>query len=408
MNSKTSNIPAGHKQTDVGIIPEDWELTSYDEAFNFLRTANYSRAELSDNQDVKYIHYGDIHTKYNHFLNIIGSSLPTISYSKARNFSLLQNGDLVFADASEDYEGIGKSIEIKNLTNEKVISGLHTFLLRDKKGCLVDGFRGYLHSNKIVKQQFDQLATGLKVYGLSKKSLKKVLIPTPKKSEQKAIAQALSEIDSLITKLSQLIQKKRHIKQGAMQELLTGKRRLPGFSGEWEEKALGNTSYIVKGTQLNKSTLKEDGEYPVWNGGMEPSGYTVQWNSKANTITISEGGNSCGFVNYCTQKFWLGGHCYAIKPNTEIYDLFLFHLLKNLENKIMELRVGSGLPNIQKKSLNELSIYFPQELDEQTAIAQVLSDMDTEIETLEKQKAKYIDLKQGMMQQLLTGKIRLV
>ena len=130
------------------------------------------------------------------------------------------------ADASEDYQGIGKSVEIFNIRNKKIVAGLHTFLLRDKNKILADGFRGYLHAISTVKAAFDRLATGLKVYGISKNNLTKIFLPVPSIEEQTAIAKILADMDSEIQALEKRLVKTRQIKQGMMQELLTGKTRL--------------------------------------------------------------------------------------------------------------------------------------------------------------------------------------
>src|ERR1035437_5940889 len=167
-------IKKGYKQTEVGIIPEDWEIKTFGEVFNFLTTATYSRAELSETNEVQYVHYGDIHTKYNYFLDFNKSYLPTIRNEQVKNYPLLQDGDIIMVDASEDYVGVGKSVEVKNLNGIKVIAGLHTILLRDKNNIIANGFKGYIYSNAFVKTQFDRLATGLKVYGVSKTNLKDV------------------------------------------------------------------------------------------------------------------------------------------------------------------------------------------------------------------------------------------
>ena len=111
------------------------------------------------------------------------------------------------ADASEDYEGIGKSVEVKNIKDRKAISGLHTFLLRGKKDVFSNGFKAYLHSNKIIKTQYDKLATGLKVYGVSKGNLKLIQIPLPPLPEQTAIATVLSDTDSLLQAIEKKIAK---------------------------------------------------------------------------------------------------------------------------------------------------------------------------------------------------------
>ncbi len=176
---------------------------------------------------------------------------------------------------------------------------------------------------------------------------------------------------------------------------------------DWEVNKLMDFIEINKGQQLNRAELTPTGEYPDWNGGVQQSGYTPLWNTLENTITISEGGNSCGFVNYCKTKFWLGGHCYSLKIIDKTNKKFLFQLLKFKERFIMSLRIGSGLPNIQKNELNKFLLLRPKDIKEQDAIAQVLSDTDTLIESLNKLIEKKKNIKQGAMQQLLTGKKRL-
>ena len=205
---------------------EGWGVKSYGEVFQFLNTATYSRADLETDGPIAYVHYGDIHVKWNNVLNFEQSTLPAINQSQARSYSLLKEGDLVMADASEDYSGIGKSVEVKNLKERLAISGLHTILLRDYQGIFINGFRGYLHEIRFIKKQFDELATGMKVYGVSKNKLKGVLISIPPIDEQKRITSILSEMDSEISALEQKLAKCKMMKQGMMQELLTGRIRL--------------------------------------------------------------------------------------------------------------------------------------------------------------------------------------
>ena len=208
---------------------EDWALRSYGEVFSFLNTANYSRAQLSESDEIKCIHYGDIHTRWNIHLDILNNILPSIKDEQLKNYHLIKEGDIIMADASEDYDGIGKSVEVRNVGNLKGISGLHTFLLRDVNNVFVDGFRGYIHLINTVKKQFDELATGMKVYGVSKVRLKTVLIPIPPIADQYRITQILSEMDAEITALDKKLSKYKSLKQGMMQELLTGKIRLVDY-----------------------------------------------------------------------------------------------------------------------------------------------------------------------------------
>ena len=215
------------QKTEIGRIPKDWSLISYDKAFNFLTTATYSRADLTLSGEIGYVHYGDIHTKWNHFLDLNKTDLPHINSEQLKSYPTLKDGDLIMADASEDYDGICSSVEVKNLGDRKVISGLHTFLLRDKQVYFVNGFKGYLHNNQLIKSQMDKLATGLKVYGVSKGNLKLIQIPLPStKLEQSAICNALSSMETEIEQLDTKLSKYKMLKTGMMQELLTGKKRL--------------------------------------------------------------------------------------------------------------------------------------------------------------------------------------
>jgi len=231
--------------------------------------------------------------------------------------------------------------------------------------------------------------------------------PMPKSTEeQNAIAAAISDIESLVSNLDQLIVKKRNIQQAAMQQLLSGQRRLPGFNAGWEVARLGDISFISKGEQLSQ---KRDvtGLIPHFNGGVSASSYTDTANTPKDTIAISEGGNSCGHVQFITTPFWCGGHCYAVRPRG-VENIFLYFALKRKQDSIMGLRVGSGLPNIQKSALNTFEIELPSSRAEQTAIATILSDMDRELAALKSRREKSNQIKHGMMQQLLSGKLRII
>ena len=135
---------------------------------------------------------------------------------------------------------------------------------------------------------------------------------------------------------------------------------------------LSDVVTIVKGKQVNGENLLENGQYYVMNGGIEPSGYLNEYNTPADTISISEGGNSCGYVQYNKEPFWSGGHCYSLMPKSEnICYRFLYHFLKYKENDIMALRIGSGLPNVQKKDLERFEVQLPS-LERQIEVTTLL------------------------------------
>jgi type I restriction enzyme S subunit len=204
----------------------EWEVKRFADLFQFLNTANNPRADLSGFGDVGYIHYGDIHTTAAAFLDCAEAALPLIARTKVANISQVEDGDLVMADASEDYDGIGKSLEIRNVKDYQIVAGLHTFLLRGDRNLIADGFKGYLQFIPSVKAALVRLATGISVYGVSKGSVKNIEVLLPGVKEQTAIAALLSDMDAEISAREARLAKTRAIKQGMMQELLTGRVRL--------------------------------------------------------------------------------------------------------------------------------------------------------------------------------------
>ena len=208
-----------------------WEVKTFEECFRFLSTGSNSRSELSEYGDTKYIHYGDIHTKWSMVLDCERDTIPLIERERVKSLPLLEDGDLVIADASEDYEGIGASIEIKNVGDEEIVAGLHTLLLRGDKTQVADGYKAYITSIKAVRDSLIKMATGISVYGISKTGLKSVEIPLPSTiKEQQAIAAVLSDMDAEIAALEARREKTRALKQGMMQELLAGRIRLVGVA----------------------------------------------------------------------------------------------------------------------------------------------------------------------------------
>ena len=209
-----------------GKVPTGWEVKRVDALFDFYPTASYSRSMLSADGECKYIHYGDIHTRFNTFLDISKESLPYINKDMVKKFVYLENGDIIISDTSEDYEGVGKLVEIVNLGDSKVISGLHTLLLRPKTADLMNGFKGYLFNEERVRLEFLKYVTGIKVYSISKNSLAKVLLPIPTKQEQESIKNKLDAVNNDISSSKTKINSLERLKKSLIQNLLTGKTQL--------------------------------------------------------------------------------------------------------------------------------------------------------------------------------------
>ena len=186
--------------------------------------------------------------------------------------------------------------------------------------------------------------------------------------------------------------------------------RFKGYTDAWEQRKLGEVANIQKGQQLGKAEMSNNGAFYVLNGGMEPSGYTNQYNTFANTISISEGGNSCGYVSLNLEQFWSGGHNYTLQ-NPKIDTFFLYQWLKRHEKGIMALRVGSGLPNIQKSALQDVIVAYPKK-SEQRAIAEILNKIDNLITLHQRKYDKFVNIKKALLEKMfpqgneMTPKIR--
>lgn len=206
---------------------KDWKVKKFGEIFNFLKTATNSRDDLSTNNEAFYIHYGDIHTKYNSILDFSQKNPPMIDLKKCKNASLLRNGDWILADASENFEGIGKAIEVVGLREgQKAVAGLHTFLLREKSEMFAPGFKGHLGGLQSLNENYLRVATGMKVYGLSKTALKDLELPIPDYDEQIAITTILNDMDNEISYYKNKLLSIINIKKGMLRKLVSGKLRL--------------------------------------------------------------------------------------------------------------------------------------------------------------------------------------
>ncbi len=209
-----------------GKVPKGWVVKKVGDVFDTYPTASYSRSKLLETGTCKYIHYGDIHTKFDTFLDISNTELPYISDDMIKNFVFLKDGDIIIADTSEDYEGVGKLVEIKNIGNDKVISGLHTLHIRSKSDELINGYKGYMFNEERVMLSLLKYVTGIKVYSISKSCLARVLIPIPTKEEQKQIKSKLDSVNSIILQKKEEINTLERLKKSLMQNLLTGRVRI--------------------------------------------------------------------------------------------------------------------------------------------------------------------------------------
>ena len=414
-----------YKQTEVGLIPEDWDLVPFDKVFTFHSTSNYSKAQMSDDEEVGCIHYGLIHAIPNTQYNLKNGVKYYVSSDQAK-YDLVRDGDVIMVDASEDLEGVNKSVEVCGIGNKKYISGLHTYLLRDKNGSLADNFRGILLNSQLVKNQMLQLAVGMKVFGVSKTQLIKVKLPLPPTiSEQKVIAQVLSDTDALIQALEKKIAKKKLIKKGVMQKLLTPKENwieskvssvgqpYGGMSGKTKSDFSNGNAHYVPFMNVMSNPITDTGYLDSVN---IKKGETQNKILKGDLLFngSSETPEEVGFCSALLEQIddlYLNSFCFGFRiHNTKQYDsLFLAYFFRSTLGRkfFYSLAQGATRYNLSKTNFLKSTLTIPIHED-QVQIASIIRDMDSEIENLEQKLSKYQLAKQGMMQQLLTGKIRLI
>ena len=211
--------------------------------------------------------------------------------------------------------------------------------------------------------------TIIRIYNDDLRNLK---LSYPQIEEQQKISRLLSLLDERIATQNKIIEDLKKLKSAISENLFKA------VNGDVV--ILSEICEIIKGKQVNGEFLSEKGKYYVMNGGTEPSGYYSDYNVETNTISISEGGNSCGYVQFNTSPFWSGGHCYTIQKIADNVDhLYLYHYLKSKEDAIMKLRIGSGLPNIQKKDLAMFKIKLPT-VEQQKSISTFLSSLERKAE----------------------------
>ncbi len=422
-----SPLRKGYKQTDVGIIPKDWKLIKLGEVFDFKNGLNKEKHYFG--QGTPIVNYMDVF-KYRGLTVKDIKGKVTVTNSEISNYNVRKD-DVFFTRTSETVDEIGTaSVIIEDLQNT-VFSG---FILRarPKNNWLDTFYKKYCFSSESIRKEITSTSSYTTRALTNGRLLSEVKIPLPPLAEQQAIAEVLSDVDALITRLDQLITKKRNIKQGTMQRLLTGKKRLPNFSGDWEGIELRNESELItKGTTptsigkdfkdtginfIKIESLAENGDIvkdKVAFIDRETNIILKRSQLKENDILVSIAG-ALGRIALVNSDLLPANTNQALaivrlKENAKLDYVYLFYYLNTsiIKKHIEAINVQGAQANLSLENINDFIIGFPS-LAEQKAIAQILSDMDAEIEALKAKRDKYQAVKQGMMQELLTGKIRLI
>ena len=414
-------MKSGYKMTEVGVIPEDWEVKNVSESCLIKARIGWQGLKKSE-----YMSSGD-------YLLITGTDFDngqvnwkSCAYvSKARyeqdsNIKIRPQDILISKDGT-----IGKVAYLGMIPKAGTLnSGIFVIRANDRK--IDQVFLSKIFMSFYFEEFLNRLVAGSTINHLYQKDFVKFCFPLPNSEEQTAIATALSDVDSLISALTKKIEKKKAIKQGLMQQLLTGKKRLPGFNDKWKSMLLGDIAEVKDGTHQTPKYVKSGGKpfYSVENVTAddfknvkhisleEHKALTSNYRMEKGDVLMTRIGSigCCKYVDWDVDaSFYVS---LALLKINEKYDSKFISYLSNIKSFKEEVMLNSLVFAIPQKinlgNISLIKVYIPTSKAEQTAISNILSDCDSEIAALEEKRDKYKEIKQGMMQQLLTGKIRLI
>lgn len=414
-------MKSGYKMTEVGVIPEDWEVKNVSESCLIKARIGWQGLKKSE-----YMSSGD-------YLLITGTDFDngqvnwkSCAYvSKARyeqdsNIKIRPQDILISKDGT-----IGKVAYLGMIPKAGTLnSGIFVIRANDRK--IDQVFLSKIFMSFYFEEFLNRLVAGSTINHLYQKDFVKFCFPLPNSEEQVAIAAALSDVDSLISALTKKIEKKKAIKQGLMQQLLTGKKRLSGFNDKWKSMLLGDIAEVKDGTHQTPQYVKSGGKpfYSVENVTAddfknvkhisleEHKALTSNYRMEKGDVLMTRIGSigCCKYVDWDVDaSFYVS---LALLKINEKYDSKFISYLSNIKSFKEEVMLNSLVFAIPQKinlgNISLIKVYIPTSKAEQTAISNILSDCDSEIAALEEKRDKYKEIKQGMMQQLLTGKIRLI
>lgn len=392
-------IAPGYKKTELGVIPCDWNITSIGNVATKVGSGITPKGGSSN-----YREYGRpfVRSQNIGWGTLLLDDLVFITDETHSSFSAteLKDGDVLLNIT-------GASIGRSALSDSRLVGGnvnQHVCIIRLNQSETDSRFINYFLLSSLGQSQIDSFQAGGNREGLNFGQIRSIrmLLP-PTKAEQEAIAEALSDADALIDSMEKLIAKKRLLKQGVMAELLTGRRRLPGFTSKWETKMLGEVAPLQRGFDLPTSNIQQ-GSYPiVYSNGV--LNYHSKFQVKGPGVVTGRSG-TIGKVTFVSQNYWPHNTSLWVTSFKDNEPKFVYYLYVSIG--LERFATGSGVPTLNRNDVHAFNVTMPSQKEEQEAIAKVLNSLDAEISALEAKLDKGRLLKQGMMHRLLTGKIRLI
>lgn len=423
MSSKTI-ITATREDATPALVPklrfpefrkaEGWKAEPMGEVYSFKSNNSLSRDKLNYVAGaVKNIHYGDIHTKFSSHFDITNELVPFINESElgtVRDENLCVEGDMIFADASEDMADIGKCIELVRLNDERVVSGLHTILAHRTGDRVALGFGGHLFKSGWVRAQIQKEAQGAKVLGISANRMRNLRLPLPlAKAEQQKIAECLSSLDELMAAQARKVDALKTHKKGLMQQLFPRegetqpRLRFPEFqnAGEWTQDALGNVCAVLNNRRRPiTSSDRKPGPYRYY-GASGVVDYVDDFIFDERVVLVGEDGAKWGAFERTAfiveGKFWVNNHAHVLKPHG-VNDALLENYLTMVD--LAPFVTGAAPPKLTLGKLKEIPVPIPPDEEEGETIATCLSSLDALITAETKKHESLKTHKKGLMQQL--------
>ena len=409
-------VGPGYKTTEVGVIPEDWDACSLDQVADPKRPICYGIVQVGpfSNNGIPVLAIKNLNGDYLGNIHLCSRQIES-AYVRSR----VRPGDVLVSVKGT----IGRIGLVPPHFSGNISRDLARIALTDSD---VSEFWYQLLQSEAAQRRLETTAVGTTRMELSIGPMKKIKMPRPSKDEQRAIARALGDVDALLLALEQLLSKKRDIKRAVLQQLLTGQTRLPGFHGEWEVKQIGDfTDCKAGGTPSTRISIYWGGSIRWMSSGelhlkrvYEVEGRITELglsNSSAQMIPrncvlvgLAGQGKTRGTIAMNCVELCTNQSIAAIFPNPTFVPDYLYYNLDSRYAELRELSTGAGgRGGLNLTIIKAIPIPFPS-FDEQLAIAAVLSDMDTDLMLLEQRLTKTRALKQGMMQELLTGRTRLI
>lgn len=422
------------KHTEIGEIPVEWKLQTFEETFCVLSNNTLPRADLNDRGGtVRNVHYGDILTRFGEVLDCEKDEVPYLNDLSLLTASaqVLQDGDVILADTAED-DTVGKATEIYGLGKGRMVAGLHTIPCRVKKGAFVPKWLGYYMNSPIYHDQVLPYVTGIKVSSISKAAISGTLIAVPPLEEQRSIVSALSEVEQLLAELKKVVSKLRDFKRGCLYLMFpqdgsdVPQMREPGYVEPWEQRKAVDIAEYSKGNGYSKSDLTETGT-PIILYGRLYTKYQFVINevdtlavpkegavySQGNEVIIPASGETAEEIARASavekSGVLLGGDLNILRPYGFINPSFLALAISSGEpqKELAKRAQGKSVVHIHNSDIQEVVISYPTRI-EQDQIVTVFRHLDHLI-TLHQQKYdKYLQIKKAMLSELITGKIKLV